>query len=86
MKKSKVNGEDELPLYTFLKKEAEENGLGTGKAKGILKIVSKAFTKKENDIKWNFTKFVVDRDGNVVARFEPTTKMEDVDKFVASVL
>ncbi len=86
MKKSKVNGEDELPLYTFLKDEAEKNGLGSGKAKGILKIVSKAFTKKENDIKWNFTKFIVDKDGNVVARFEPTEKMEKVDGFVASLL
>ncbi len=86
MKKSKVNGEEELPLYTFLKQEAQDRGLGTGKAKGILKIVSKAFTKNENDIKWNFTKFVVDREGNVVARFEPTEKMENVDKFVESLL
>ncbi len=86
MKKAEVNGENELPLYTFLKQEAENNGLGTGKAKGLLKIVSKAFVKKENDIKWNFTKFIVDREGEVVARFEPTTKMNDVEKFVDSIL
>ena len=86
MKKAKVNGEDELPLYAFLKQEAQDNGLGVGKAKGILKIVSKAFTKKENDIKWNFTKFVVDREGKVVARFEPTTNMEEVDRFVEGLL
>ena len=59
--------ENELPLYTFLKDEAVKNGLGTGKAKGILKIVSKAFTKKENDIKWNLNNersilWVTDRD------------------------
>ncbi len=86
MKKAMVNGENELPLYTFLKTEAENNGLGTGKAKGLLKLVSKMFTKKENDIKWNFTKFVVDREGKVVARFEPTTKMDEVDRFVEALL
>ncbi len=86
MKKAEVNGENELPLYTFLKQEAEDKGLGTGKAKGLLKIVSKAYAKKKNDIKWNFTKFIIDREGDVVARFEPTTKMSDVEKFVESIL
>ena len=35
---------------------------------------------------WNFTKFIVDRSGNVVARFEPTEKMEKVDKFVEELI
>ena len=46
--------------------------------KAIEKISSTC--KKEGDIKWNFTKFLVDREGNVVARFAPTTdplKIED---------
>ena len=34
--------------------------------------------KNNPEIKWNFTKFLVDRGGNVVARFEPTEKMKDV--------
>ena len=38
------------------------------------------------DIKWNFTKFLVDRSGNVVARFEPTHSMEDVDAAVKALL
>ena len=42
--------------------------------------------KNNPEIKWNFTKFVVDRKGNVVARFEPTVKMEEVDKFVAGLI
>ena len=42
---------------------------------------------KENpDIKWNFTKFVIDREGNVVARFEPTADMKDVESCVKSLL
>ena len=38
------------------------------------------------DIKWNFTKFIVDRSGNVVARFEPTADMKDVRKCVESLI
>lgn len=42
--------------------------------------------KKNQDIKWNFTKFLVDRKGNVVQRFEPTHSMEDVKKAVEALL
>ena len=42
--------------------------------------------KNNSEIKWNFTKFVVDRSGNVVARFEPTAKMEEVDKLFETYL
>ena len=54
-----------------------------------MKLVSKMKDKdykKNSDIKWNFTKFVVDRSGNVVARFEPTIKMEEVEKCILSLL
>ncbi|MBQ6451359.1 MAG: glutathione peroxidase, partial [Solobacterium sp.] len=44
-------------------------------------------TNKTNpEIKWNFTKFVVDREGNVVARFEPTADMKEVEKCIASLV
>ena len=42
--------------------------------------------KNNPDIKWNFTKFLVDREGNVVARFEPTHSMADVDAAVKALL
>ena len=45
--------------------------------KGVEKI-SKT-TKKPGDIKWNFTKFLVDREGNVVERYSPTYKPEDME-------
>lgn len=41
---------------------------------------------KKPDIKWNFTKFVIDRKGNVVARFEPTADMKDVERCVQKLL
>ena len=58
-----VNGENEIPLYTFLKSEKG----------GIM----------GNKIKWNFTKFLVDREGNIVKRYAPTDthdKIEDLIK------
>ncbi|MBR4570167.1 MAG: hypothetical protein IKO19_05820 [Candidatus Riflebacteria bacterium] len=41
---------------------------------------------KKSDIKWNFTKFVVNRSGEVVARFEPTADMAELEKFIHSLL
>ena len=89
MKKSDVNGENQLELYRFLKQEQGFQGLGKGlKATGLSLVVKKMDKDYKNnpDIKWNFTKFVVDRNGNVVARFEPTAKMEEVEKCVASLI
>jgi len=88
-KKSDVNGPNALPLYTYLKSQKGFEGFGEHKLTAVLdEMLSKAdpdYAKKP-DIKWNFTKFVVDRSGNVVARFEPTADMADVEKFVASLL
>ena len=89
MKKSDVNGENELPLYTYLKSQKGFEGFGKGlQAKMMNKIVAKQDKDFKNnaDIKWNFTKFVVDRSGNVVARFEPTANMDEVEKCIVSLL
>lgn len=86
MKKSDVNGENELPLFTYLKSQKGFEGFGRGpKAlamSALLKKMDKNY-KNNPDIKWNFTKFLVDRQGNVVARFEPTASMSDVEAAVA---
>ena len=89
MKKSDVNGENELPLYTYLKSQKGFEGFGKGAKALAMGVMLKKIDKnyKENpDIKWNFTKFVVDRDGNVVARFEPTADMSEVEACVKSLL
>ena len=88
-KKSDVNGENELPLYTWLKSQKGFEGFGKGvKALGMSAMLSKIDKDYKNNpnIKWNFTKFVVDRNGNVVARFEPTANMNDVRKCVEALL
>ena len=65
-KKIEVNGENEEPLYTFLKSQK----------KGIM----------GDRIKWNFTKFLVDRNGNVVERFAPAVTPEKIDQKIAALL
>lgn len=57
-----VNGENEEPLYSYLK--SQKNGILGGK------------------IKWNFTKFLVDREGNVVERYAPATTPEKIGEKV----
>ena len=89
MKKSDVNGPDELPLYTYLKAQKGFEGFGKGVAAMAMKVMAKKADKdykNSPDIKWNFTKFLVDREGDVVARFEPTADMKDVEKAVAALV
>ena len=89
MKKSDVNGENALPLYTFLKEQKGFEGFGLspkGLAMTAMLLTIDVNYKKNPDIKWNFTKFLVDRDGNVVERFEPTADMQDVAKKVAELI
>ena len=72
-KKIDVNGETEEPLYTFLKANKEEdyiNGLGHKAAMKSVKLLSKT-CKAKNDIKWNFTKFLVNKSGEVIMRVSP---------------
>lgn len=83
-----VNGENASPLYEYLKKEQpfkEIKGDGAMKLKIVLKAVDRHY-KDNDDIKWNFTKFLVDREGNVVQRFEPTEDLNDVKEAIKALL
>ena len=53
--------------------------------KFVVKMMDKNY-KDNNDIKWNFTKFLVDREGNVVRRFEPTEDLSDVKEAIEALL
>ncbi len=86
--KIEVNGENASPLFEYLKEQApseEYNGLKAKSTAKLLKTISKTY-KKENDIRWNFTKFLVDREGNVIGRYAPTTKPEDIEKDILKLL
>lgn len=76
-----VNGEDADPLFAFLATEKPFVGFGKGLKNAALKKFTDMNNKKFGDkayIKWNFTKFLVDREGKVIARFEPTEDMKNV--------
>jgi glutathione peroxidase len=82
MKKSDVNGANELPLYTYLKSQKGFKGFGEHKLAALLTEMLEKADKDwalKPDIKWNFTKFLVSREGVVVERFEPTTDMKEVE-------
>ena len=84
-----VNGENADPLFAYLATEKPFAGFGKGIKNAALNkfadMNNKAFGDKAY-IKWNFTKFLVDRQGNVIARFEPTVDMADVKAAVAAEL
>ena len=84
-----VNGANAEPLFAYLAAEKPFAGFGKGLKMAALNKFADMNNKKFGDkayIKWNFTKFLVDRRGNVVARFEPTTDMEAVRDAVAAQL
>ena len=84
-----VNGENADPLFRYLATEKPFTGFGKGLKNAALDKFAAMNNKKFGDktyIGWNFTKFLVGRDGHVLARFEPTADMEEVRNAVAAVL
>lgn len=87
-KKIEVNGDNENPLFTFLKQKRKEDIIKGVKNKMAMKAIEKISTsfKKEGDIKWNFTKFLIDRDGNVIKRYSPTFLPKDMEDDIKGVI
>ena len=88
MSKIEVNGPGESPVFTYLKSVApteEYKGLKAKATHTMLKGLSKS-VEKDSDILWNFTKFLVSRDGTVVKRFPPTADPESFEKDIQEML
>ncbi len=88
-KKIDVNGETADPLFAYLATEKPFQGFGKGLKNAALNKFADMNNKKFGDkayIKWNFTKFLVDREGHVISRFEPTMDMEKVREAVQAAL
>lgn len=89
--KIEVNGANEHPLYTYLKSQKGFNGFIEGyggeneKFSKMLEDIDADF-KNNSSIKWNFTKFLVDREGNVVERYEPVDSLYDIDQRIAELI
>ncbi len=78
-----VNGANEHPLYTYLKAQKGFGGFDVNDQRGkmmdgMLRKQDANYDKK-SDIKWNFTKFLVSRDGRVLKRYEPTDEMTGIE-------
>ena len=90
MAKIDVNGDNAIPLYTWLKEKKGFGGFDTTDPRGA--YLHAAFNAQDSlyaenpDIKWNFTKFLIDREGNVVCRFEPTAPATAVAEAVEKLL
>ena len=84
-----VNGDNADPLFAYLATEKPFEGFGKGVKNKALEKFSNMNNKTFGDkayIKWNFTKFLIGRDGNVIARFEPTVDMDEVKEAVKAIL
>ncbi len=87
--KVEVNGEGAEPLFEYMASAKPFAGFGKGIKNAALEKFTALNNKKYGDkayIKWNFTKFLIDREGNVVERFEPTVDMALVRKKVEELL
>ena len=88
MKKTDVNGPDASPIFEYLKTQApteDYNGLKAKATHALLKKISNS-VEKDSDILWNFTKFLISKDGETIKRFAPTTVPKDFEKDVEAML
>ncbi len=89
--KTEVNGENQNPIFEYLKAQKGFEGFNYPDNKlnalldNMLREQDPEYDKK-SDIKWNFTKFLVDRRGDVVARFEPVAPMQEVEAAIKELI
>ena len=85
-----VNGDNESPLFTYLKQQQGFKGFDlndrTGKFMDDMLRKKDADYDKKPDIKWNFTKFLVARDGSVVKRYEPMDKLSAIEADIQALI
>lgn len=84
-----VNGDNASPLYKYLTSNVPFEGFGKGAKALIMNSIAKKMDrdyKNNGNIKWNFTKILVDRNGKIAARFEPTDSMENLKNKVEELL
>ena len=90
MSKIEVNGENAHPIFKWLKSQAGFAGFNPDHQLG--KLMDDMLSKqdpdyaKKSDIKWNFTKFVISKDGKKVVRFEPTAEPEELGACIETML
>ena len=89
MKKIDVFGENADPIFKYLTTQVPDEEVHGLKDKATMKLVdslSKSEGRKDGEIRWNFTKFLISKDGSVIKRYAPTTKPEDMEKDIEEML
>lgn len=84
--KIEVNGENADPLYKYLKEVKPNDAEDSSVPEFLEKLRSLGQERQGAEIKWNFTKFLVDKDGNVVERFAPTYAIEKLDEQISKLV
>ena len=89
-KKIEVNGENQSPLFAYIKAQKGFAGFDLNHKIGALlhDMMLKAdpdYASKP-DIKWNFTKFLINQQGEVVARYEPTHDIKLIEQDIVNLL
>ncbi len=89
MKKIDVFGENAHPIFTYLTKQVpteEVKGLKNKATMALVDSLSKSEGRGEGDVRWNFTKFLISKDGTVIKRFPPVATPEDMDADVEAMI
>lgn len=81
-----VNGDNTHPLFTYLKNSSPEDFPCDNTPALLEKLKNMGQTLLGNSIKWNFTKFLVDKNGNVIKRYSPATSPENIEKDIEILL
>ena len=87
-KKTEVNGENASPIWKFLKENSPEEYIKGTAHKMSMKAIEKisGTYKNKNDIKWNFTKFLLDKNGFPVNRYSPVESPDVMEKDIVKLL
>ena len=89
MKKTEVFGENAHPIFKYLTEQVPDEKVSGLKDKAVMKMVdslSKSDGREEGGVRWNFTKFLISKDGSVIRRYAPVAKPEDMEADIEAML
>ncbi|MBR4135486.1 MAG: glutathione peroxidase [Bacteroidales bacterium] len=87
MKKVDVFGENAHPIFQYLTQQVPEEEVSGLKNKATMKMVEALATgRKEGDVRWNFTKFLISRDGSQIKRYAPVITPDEIEKDIEAML
>ena len=87
MKKIDVFGENADPIFKYLTSQVPEENVQGEKKQATMKMVETLTSgRKKGDKRWNFTKFLISRDGRIIKRYAPVTTPEEIEKDIEAML